>query len=216
MSAVRDFLAARDFLLQHRSDYATAYRDFRWPRLEHFNWALDYFDAMAEGNHHPALWIVEEDGREARLSFAELSARSSRVANWLREQGVRRGDRILLMLGNEVPLWETMLAAFKLGAVVIPATTLLTPDDLLDRLERGQVRHVVVGAAHTAKFDPLPGDFGRIAVQTAKQTMMQRLRQAEKEMIYEEFKDRAGDIVSGTVRRFERNDGDAGPERGRG
>jgi acetyl-CoA synthetase len=164
MSAVRDFLAARDFLLQHRSDYATAYRDFRWPRLEHFNWALDYFDAMAEGNHHPALWIVEEDGREAKLSFAQLSARSSRVANWLREQGVRRGDRILLMLGNEVPLWETMLAAFKLGAVVIPATTLLTADDLVDRLDRGQVRHVVVGAAHTAKFDPLPGDFGRIAV----------------------------------------------------
>lgn len=164
MSEVNDFLAARDFLLQHRSDYATAYQGFRWPRLEHFNWALDYFDAMAQGNHRPALWIVEEDGREARLSFAELSARSSRVANWLRDQGVQRGDRLLIMLGNEVPLWETMLAAFKLGAVVIPATTLLTPDDLLDRLERGQVRHVVVGAAHTAKFDPLPGGFGRIAV----------------------------------------------------
>jgi len=56
------------------------------------------------------------------------------------------------------------------------------------------------------EFDVTPKDFGRIAVQTAKQTMMQRLRQAEKEMIYEEFKDRAGDIVSGTVRRFERND----------
>lgn len=56
------------------------------------------------------------------------------------------------------------------------------------------------------EFDVTPKDFGRIAVQTAKQTMMQRLRQAEKEMIYEEFKDRAGDVVSGTVRRFERND----------
>ena len=56
------------------------------------------------------------------------------------------------------------------------------------------------------EFNVTPKDFGRIAVQTAKQTMMQRLRQAEKEMIYEEFKDRAGDIVSGTVRRFERND----------
>jgi N utilization substance protein A len=58
----------------------------------------------------------------------------------------------------------------------------------------------------TLEFNVTPKDFGRIAVQTAKQTMMQRLRQAEKEMIYEEFKDRAGDIVSGTVRRFERND----------
>ena len=56
------------------------------------------------------------------------------------------------------------------------------------------------------EFDVTPKDFGRIAVQTAKQTMMQRLRQAEKEMIYEEFKDRAGDIVSGTVRRFDRSD----------
>ncbi|MEX1116450.1 MAG: NusA N-terminal domain-containing protein, partial [Akkermansiaceae bacterium] len=56
------------------------------------------------------------------------------------------------------------------------------------------------------EFNVTPKDFGRIAVQTAKQTMMQRLRQAEKEMIYEEFKDRAGDVVSGTVRRFERND----------
>ena len=56
------------------------------------------------------------------------------------------------------------------------------------------------------EFNVTPKDFGRIAVQTAKQTMMQRLRQAEKEMIYEEFKDRAGDIVAGTVRRFERND----------
>jgi N utilization substance protein A len=61
-------------------------------------------------------------------------------------------------------------------------------------------------AGDIQEFNVTPKDFGRIAVQTAKQTMMQRLRQAEKEMIYEEFKDRAGDVVSGTVRRFERND----------
>ena len=164
MSAVNEFLAARDFLLQHRSDYATAYAGFKWPRLKEFNWALDYFDSMAKGNDNPALWIIEEDGSESRLSFAEMSARSNRVANWLRKQGVKRGERILIMLGNEVPLWETMLAAIKLGAVVIPATTLLTPDDLVDRVERGQVRHVVIGKAHTDKFENLPGNFGRIAV----------------------------------------------------
>jgi len=58
----------------------------------------------------------------------------------------------------------------------------------------------------TVVFNVTPKNFGRIAVQTAKQTMIQRLRQAEKEMIYDEFKDRAGDIVSGAVRRFEKND----------
>ena len=164
MTAVNEFLAARDFLLQHRSDYATAYAGFKWPKLKEFNWALDYFDTLAKGNDNPALWIIEEDGRESKLSFAEMSARSNRVANWLRKQGVKRGERILIMLGNEVPLWETMLAAIKLGAVVIPATTLLTPDDLVDRVERGQVKHVVIGKAHTDKFESLPGNFGRIAV----------------------------------------------------
>jgi len=69
-----------------------------------------------------------------------------------------------------------------------------------------QKRNANAQPGDVMEFNVTPKDFGRIAVQTAKQTMMQRLRQAEKEMIYEEFKDRAGDIVSGTVRRFERND----------
>ncbi|MBL8443131.1 MAG: AMP-binding protein, partial [Zoogloeaceae bacterium] len=164
MTSVGEFLRARDFLLAHGDDYASAYAGFKWPELREFNWALDYFDAFARDNASPALWIVEEDGREACLSFAELSDRSNRVANWLRAQGVRRGDRVLVMLGNEVPLWETMLAAIKLGAVVIPATTLLSPDDLADRLSRGQVRHIVIGRAHVAKFDGLEGDYSRICV----------------------------------------------------
>ncbi|ROM33565.1 AMP-dependent synthetase [Pseudomonas poae] len=158
------FLAARDFLLAHRTDYATAVRDFRWPQLDAFNWALDYFDAMAEGNPANALWIVEEDGSEQRYSFEQLSARSNQVANHLRALGVRRGERILLMLGNDVALWETMLAAFKLGAVVIPATALLNPDDLRDRIERGQVRHLVVGQAHIGKFAGLTDGCSRICV----------------------------------------------------
>ena len=158
------FIAARDFLLRHREDYATAYRDFRWPLLERFNWALDYFDVMAADNARPALWLVDEDGAESRLSFAELSARSNRVANALRRLGVARGDRILLMLGNVVPLWECMLAAMKLGAVIVPATTLLTRNDLADRFARGRVRHVIAGVDAAAKFDGLPGDFTRIVV----------------------------------------------------
>src|ERR1700682_1823645 len=133
------FKAARDFLLAHRTDYAAACRDFRWPSPMHFNWALDWFDAeLARGDsaNQPALTIVGDGA--ASLTFAELSERSSRLANALRSLGVKRGDRVLLMLGNVVPLWETMLAAMKLGAVVIPAATLLTPDDLADRFERGR------------------------------------------------------------------------------
>lgn len=164
MSDAKAFLEARDFLLQHRSDHEAAMRGFRWPALTRFNWALDYFDVYAAGNDKPALWIVGEDGSQQKHSFSMLSARSNQVANWLRSLGVARGDRILMMLGNEVPLWETMLAAIKLGAVIIPATTLLATDDLLDRFERGNVRHVVVGGANTDKFATLPGDYTRIAV----------------------------------------------------
>ena len=161
------FTRARDFLLAHRTDYDTAYRDFRWPQLTEFNWALDHFDALARGNDATALHIVEEDGRETRRSFASLSARSDQVANWLRAQGVERGDRVLLMLGNELALWELMLACIKLGAVMIPATMLLTPEDLRDRLERGGVKHVAVASEQAAKFADLPGRYSRITVGAA-------------------------------------------------
>ncbi|HET6258849.1 MAG TPA: AMP-binding protein, partial [Pseudonocardia sp.] len=166
------FYAAREFLVAHREDYETAYRDFRWPKIDEFNWAIDHFDAVAadpERGAARALWIVEQDGSEGYWTFAELSTRSNQVANWLREHGVARGDRVILMLGNQVELWETLLAAMKLGAVVIPATTLLTASDLRDRLDRGGAKHAVVGGADTAKFDGVEGDYTRIAVRGAPQ-----------------------------------------------
>ena len=165
--SVQAFRAARDFLLAHREDYATARREFRWPELDDFNWALDHFDAVGRDPAtagRAALWIVEPDGREGKFSYAEMAARSNRVAHWLRGLGVRRGDRLILMLGNQVELWEVFLAAMKLGAVIIPSTPLLGRDDLADRFERGHARHVVAAAADAAKFADLPGDYTRIAV----------------------------------------------------
>jgi acetyl-CoA synthetase len=168
--SVQNFYAAREFLVAHRERYDTAYRDFRWPEIDEFNWALDHFDAVAadpERGAARALWIIEQNGSEAYWTYRELSERSNQVANWLRANGVARGDRIILMLGNQVELWETLLAAMKLGAVVIPATTLLTASDLRDRLDRGAAKHVVVGGADAGKFDGVEGDYTRIAVRGA-------------------------------------------------
>ncbi len=155
-SELSRFLSARDQLFALRTDHPAANAAFAWPKLDRFNWAIDYFDAMARDNPAPALHIVEESGTEAKLSYAELSRRSSQVANFLVARGTRAGDRILLMLGNEVPLWETMLAAIKIGAVVIPATTLLSGADLADRIERGQVRWILTNATGQARVSELP------------------------------------------------------------
>jgi acetyl-CoA synthetase len=157
------FQDARSFLLKYRTDYDAAVKGFRWPDPVPFNWALDWFEAELarnpESKDQPALWIVDAgSNRETKLSFEALSRRSNQVANFLRAQALRRGDHLLLLLGNVVPLWETMLAAMKLGVVVIPATTLLTPDELRDRLDRGRARVVVATQDQVAKFSGLGSD----------------------------------------------------------
>jgi acetyl-CoA synthetase len=157
------FQEARAFLLKHRTDYDAAVKGFRWPDPVPFNWALDWFDAElardAESRDRTALWIVDAaSGEDTKPSFATLSRRSNQVANFLRAQGLERGDHLLLLLGNVVPLWETMLAAMKLGVVVIPATTLLTPVELQDRLDRGRAKVVVAAQDQVAKFASLGAD----------------------------------------------------------
>ncbi|MCL2716990.1 MAG: AMP-binding protein, partial [Alphaproteobacteria bacterium] len=157
------FQEARAFLLHTRADYEAAVKGFRWPDAVPFNWALDWFDAelagKAESRDRTSLWIVDAaSARETRLSFSELARRSNRTANFLSRLGLRRGDHLLLLLGNVVPLWETMLAAIKLGVVVIPATTLLTTEELRDRLERGRARAIVAAPDQLEKFGEIGGD----------------------------------------------------------
>jgi acetyl-CoA synthetase len=159
------FRQARDLLLARREDYDAAYRDFRWPELERFNWAHDWFDRLAmEQPEAVALWVVQEDGSEQKVTFAQMSDRSRQVAGWLAAQGVRRGDRVLLVLGNRVELWECMLACIRLGTVMIPATTLLAPADVQDRVTRGHARCVITASTDVDKFADVPADMVRIAV----------------------------------------------------
>jgi acetyl-CoA synthetase len=167
-AATAAFRHSRDYLLAHREDYDTAYRDFRWPELETFNYATDWFDVLAA--EHPdttGLWVVEEDGSDTRLTFAELSLRSQRLAGFLDQAGVHRGDRVLLVLGNCAPLWVAMLACIRLGAVMIPATTLLTAADLRDRVERGEAKAVVAAAADAERFGPETERLVRVSVGAA-------------------------------------------------
>ncbi len=157
------FRQSREFLLANRTEYDKAVAGFQWPEPVPFNWAIDWFDAelasAAASQDRCALWIVDvATGRETRLTFAELSQRSNQVANYLRRQGLKRGDHLLLVLNNVAPLWEIMLAAMKLGVVVIPATTLLTAEELADRVERGRARMIVADEDQVAKCAGLSRD----------------------------------------------------------
>ena len=166
--SIEEFKFARDFLLALGDNYHAAKSGFVWPRLERFNWALDWFDGeLAKGEHgaRPALKIVGTQSET--YTFAELSQRSSALANGLRALGAVRGDRMLLMLGNVAPLWIATLAAMKLGLVVIPATPLLAGADIDDRLARGRARFILADAADAGKFEGRGEGAERIAVGAA-------------------------------------------------
>ena len=162
--SVQAFRAARDFLLSNRNDFAAASAGFAWPQLEHFNWALDHFDALGRAGDAPALAIVQEDGSLERFTFSQMTVRSNQVANWLTQLGVRRGDRVLLMLGNQKELWESMLALMKIGAVLVPTTTLLAQADLQDRVDRGSVKHVICGVDAVPRLSQVTGEFTRVTI----------------------------------------------------
>lgn len=156
---------ARDQLLTLMYDYDKAVETFEWPRIEGtFNWATDWFDVVARDNHRIALWIVEETGAERQVTFAEMADRSDRVAAWLGRLGVGKGDRVLLMLGSQVELWESMLAVAKLGAVNLPTTAALGPDDVADRIRRGGVTYAIANTADATKFDFAPDTCTRVGV----------------------------------------------------
>jgi acetyl-CoA synthetase len=159
------YRAVRDVLVRHRDDYDAAVAAFRWPDIgDRFNWALDWFDPIAAGNLRTALRIIGEDGTDRSYSFAEMAARSDQLATSLAAGGVAPGDRVMVMLGNQVELWESMLAVMKLGAVTMPGTTALGPKDIADRVGRGAVRQVITNADQVDKFTEIVGDFARIAI----------------------------------------------------
>jgi acetyl-CoA synthetase len=165
--AYAQFRSARDLLLSAGTDYERAIGDYVAPRPHDFNWALDWFDRVASDTStgpRVALKLIEADGTSRSITYVQMSTRSSQVASWLSSIGAVKGDHVLLMLGNQVELWETLLGCIKLGVVVIPATTLLTTADLNDRVRRGGVGLVVAASSDAAKFDDVPGDYTRIAV----------------------------------------------------
>ncbi len=146
--------AARDFLLEHPHDYGTVVRDFRWPELAEFNFALEWFDVVA--GEHPdraAVTIVDAaTSGETSRSYGELARRSDQVANWLTGRGLRRGDAVIVMLNNTVELWDVLMGLMKVGGVAIPTSTLLSDADLAWRVETADARFAIAPTALASRF----------------------------------------------------------------
>ena len=163
------YRAARDRMLGWRGQHEEAVRDFTFPDLgKRFNWAVDWFDVIARGNDALALVIIEEDGASRGMTFDAMANRSDRVGRWLAERGVAQGDPVIIMLDNQVELWDCMLAVMKLGAVIMPTTSAAGADDLADRVARGGARHVIANASQVDKFAGLVGDVTRVIVGAAE------------------------------------------------
>jgi acetyl-CoA synthetase len=152
LPGLKEFTASRDFLLKAR-DYEEAKAGFKWPELQGFNWAVDYFDMLAEKCSNPALMYVDDKGTEAKVSFQVMKERSNKAANFMRSIGLRSRDRVMLMMPSSVELFEVFLGAMKIGCVIIPASTLLTSDDIRDRVGRGRARCIFTGEELTGRVD---------------------------------------------------------------
>ena len=150
--------SARDLLLGLRGQGDEARAQFSWPEITGpFNWAVDWFDAVGRGSDHVALWLRDEHSQDERYTYGEMVERSDRLAAWLEAQGVGKGDVVMLMLANQVELWDAMLAVMKVGGVILPTAQALQHHDLADRVQRASVSAVVANAIDEDKFDGIGG-----------------------------------------------------------
>jgi len=165
LAGLREFTAARDFLL-NAHNYQEAKAGFDWPQRNQFNWALDYFDTLAGKCSNPALMYVDDKGLETKVTFQAMKERSNKAANFLMTLGLKKKDRIMLMMPSSVELFEVFLGAMKAGCVIIPASTLLTVDDIRDRIGRGKAKCVFTGAQLTSRIDSasIPDSVSKVSV----------------------------------------------------
>lgn len=173
------FFAARDQLLEFSDDPAQARAEFTRPDVgDSFNWAHDVFDVIAEGNETIALRISARQlghlDEDVERSFAQLKTRSDQVGNWLLRAGLKRGDVAMVVLPERVELWEVMLAAMKIGVVVVPTPVGLEAKELADRAALAKVSAVIASPAEAVKFTEVPGRYHRIGVGLDEGTKDQR------------------------------------------
>lgn len=134
-------------------DYETTYANFEWEVPERFNFGRDVVDRWEE-NRSAMIWLGV-NGDEKRLTFGDFSRLSNKFANALRELGIERGDRVILLMGK-VPEWQVILTALlKLGAIAIPSAAQLRARDLKFRAEHSGSVAIISGPEGIEEADAM-------------------------------------------------------------
>jgi acyl-coenzyme A synthetase/AMP-(fatty) acid ligase len=135
------------------TDYEAERRSFQLDVPEYFNFAADVIDKLAQNPEKLAMLWVGQDGERRQLTFAHFAEYSSRAANAFASLGISKGDPVLVMLPRIPEWWETILGLMRLGAIPIPCTTLLTPNDIQFRSKVSEARAFITDQEGAAKFD---------------------------------------------------------------
>ena len=127
------------------STYDDFNKKFRITRPESFNFAYDVADRIAqeEPDRLAVLW-TDETGACIRYTFGQLKEESDRAANLFKSLGIRKGDKVMLILRRHLEFWPILMALHKLGAVGVPATHLLTEKDVLYRVDAARIQMIVI------------------------------------------------------------------------
>ncbi len=133
-------------------DYEATYRDFRWDLPSTFNFGTDVIDRWAaERPDHPALIWSNAEGAERRFTYRDIATLTDRLGAALQAAGIKKGDRVLVMLPR-VPEWQiAMVALLKIGVLPIPCIEMLTEKDIIYRLENAEAAGAIISQSQVGK-----------------------------------------------------------------
>jgi len=140
------------------TDYEREYRNFNWNVPEHFNFAVDVIDRWAADRTKLALILVDDEGNEENYTFWDLKMRSNKLANVLKEAGLKKGDVVVVLLSRAVEWWESILGIMKIGAISAPGTTQLTSRDIKYRINSAGAKAIITDTVNADKVDAIAAD----------------------------------------------------------
>ncbi len=140
-------------MTHNMTDYDKTFAEFKWDVPDYFNFAGDVIDKWAKDPNKLAMHWVNDDGLEAKRTFLDFSKASKRLCNVLSQQGVKRGDVVMIVLGRSIEWWEVFTACIRMGVIIAPGTTQLTSKDLEYRVNTSKAVCFITDNGNAPKLE---------------------------------------------------------------